>query len=96
MPEPTQLQKAAANKVLKTNGRAGPSMAMPFRRCGTITASVRLLCSTPGELTVRDLAARLGVDHGTVISWINQGLLSARRGLYSRWCVPFGPEVEAR
>ncbi len=49
-----------------------------------------------GELTVRDVAARLGVNHGTVISWVNQGLLSARRGLYSRWCIPFGPDVEAR
>ena len=50
----------------------------------------------PGELTVRDVAARLGVNHGAVISWINQGLLAARRGLYNRWCVPFDHEVEAR
>jgi DNA invertase Pin-like site-specific DNA recombinase len=49
----------------------------------------------PGELTVRDVAARLGVNHGAVISWINRGLLLARRGLYNRWCVPFGPEIEA-
>ena len=50
----------------------------------------------PSELTVRDVAARLGVNHGTVISWIGQDLLPARRGLYNRWCIPFGPEVEAR
>ncbi len=49
----------------------------------------------PGELTVRDVASRLGVDHGAVISWINRGLLPARRGLYNRWCIPFSPEVEA-
>ena len=49
----------------------------------------------PGELTVRDVASRLGVNHGTVINWINRGTLSARRGLYNRWCVPFGPQVEA-
>ncbi|MGH9002266.1 MAG: hypothetical protein ACRDYV_03975 [Acidimicrobiia bacterium] len=49
----------------------------------------------PGELTVRDVAGRLGVSHGTVINWINRGMLLARRGLYNRWCVPFGPDVEA-
>lgn len=49
----------------------------------------------PGERTVRDVAARLGVNHGAVISWIHQGLLPARRGLYNRWCIPFGPDVEA-
>lgn len=50
----------------------------------------------PGELTVRDVAGRLGVTQGTVTNWINRGKLAARRGLYNRWCVPFGPEVEAR
>jgi DNA invertase Pin-like site-specific DNA recombinase len=50
----------------------------------------------PGELTVRDVAARLGVNHGAVINWINRGVLTARRGLYNRWCIPFDPEVEAR
>jgi hypothetical protein len=49
----------------------------------------------PGERTVRDVAARLGVNHGAVIHWIHQGLLPARRGLYNRWCIPFGPQVEA-
>jgi DNA invertase Pin-like site-specific DNA recombinase len=49
----------------------------------------------PGELTVRDVAGRLGVNQGTVTNWINRGMLPARRGLYNRWCIPFGPEVEA-
>ncbi len=49
----------------------------------------------PGELTVRDVASRLGVNHGAVIHWINRGMLAARRGLYNRWCVPFSAEVEA-
>ncbi|MGH9267891.1 MAG: recombinase family protein [Acidimicrobiales bacterium] len=49
----------------------------------------------PGELTVRDVATRLGVNPGTVNGWITRGLLPARRGLYNRWCVPFGPDVEA-
>jgi DNA invertase Pin-like site-specific DNA recombinase len=49
----------------------------------------------PGELTVRDVASRLGVNHGTIINWINRDMLPARRGLYNRWCIPFGPDVEA-
>ncbi len=49
----------------------------------------------PGELTVRDVADRLGVGQGTVTNWINQGRLPARRGLANRWCVPFPPALEA-
>lgn len=49
----------------------------------------------PGELTVRDVAARLGVDPGTVTNWINRGLMKARRGRSNRWCVPFGSDAEA-
>jgi excisionase family DNA binding protein len=49
----------------------------------------------PGELTVRDVAQRLGVNQGTVIEWINRGRLAARRGISNRWCIPFGPEIEA-
>lgn len=49
----------------------------------------------PGELTVRDIADRLGVNQGTVTHWITRGLLPARRGYSGRWCVPFGPEEEA-
>ena len=48
----------------------------------------------PGELTVRDVAARLGVDPGTVTNWINRGLMKARRGRSNRWCVPFGSDAE--
>ena len=36
------------------------------------------------------------MNHGAVIEWVNRGLLPARRGIYNRWCIPFGPEVEAR
>ena len=48
-----------------------------------------------GELTVADIARRLGIGHGAVIHWINRGWLPARRGLNDQWCVPFGPDVEA-
>jgi len=41
-----------------------------------------------GELTVAEVARRLGIGHGSVIYWIARGWLSARRGLNDQWCVP--------
>ncbi|MGH9304280.1 MAG: recombinase family protein [Acidimicrobiales bacterium] len=48
-----------------------------------------------GEITVSDLARRLGVAHGSVIHWIKRGWLAARRGLNDQWCIPFSVDVEA-
>ena len=48
-----------------------------------------------GEVTVADVARRLGIDHGSVVYWIHRGWLPARRGLNDQWCVPFDPQVEA-
>jgi hypothetical protein len=48
-----------------------------------------------GELTVADVARRLGIGHGAVIHWIDRGWLPARRGLNDQWCVPFGSDVDA-
>ena len=48
-----------------------------------------------GEVTVAELAKLLDIDHGSVIYWIARGWLPARRGLNDRWCIPFGPEIEA-
>jgi len=48
----------------------------------------------PNELSVRDMAARLGVSEGVVYYWIERDQLAARRGPGNRLCVPFSPEVE--
>ncbi len=48
-----------------------------------------------GEVTVADVARRLGISHGAVIHWIARGWLPARRGLNNQWCVPFSADVEA-
>jgi DNA invertase Pin-like site-specific DNA recombinase len=48
----------------------------------------------PGEVTVTDLAERLGISTGAVTYWIQRGWLDARRSLNNQWCVPFGPDVE--
>jgi excisionase family DNA binding protein len=48
----------------------------------------------PGEMTVADVAARLGVADGVIYQWIGQGKLAARRGVGGRLCVPFSRDVE--
>ncbi|HEX2449538.1 MAG TPA: recombinase family protein, partial [Gemmatimonadales bacterium] len=47
----------------------------------------------PGELTVEQVAAHLGISAGAVYYWIDHGQLGARRGPAGRLCVPFSPEV---
>jgi len=48
----------------------------------------------PGELTVEDVAARLGIREHAVYYWICHRQLEARRSTGGRWCIPFPPEVE--
>ncbi|MGZ6589757.1 MAG: recombinase family protein [Solirubrobacteraceae bacterium] len=47
-----------------------------------------------GELTVTELADRLGVSDGTVYDWIQAGKLAARRGPANRLYIPCGPDVQ--
>jgi excisionase family DNA binding protein len=50
----------------------------------------------PGELSVKQLAARLGIAPDVVYRWISEGRLIARRATGGRLCVPFTPEVEQK
>lgn len=47
----------------------------------------------PGELTVEQVAAHLGISAGAVYYWVDHGQVEARRGPAGRLCVPFSPEV---
>jgi excisionase family DNA binding protein len=47
-----------------------------------------------GELTVDQIAKRLGVSSGTIYHWISHCQLHARRGPGNRLFIPFGPDVE--
>src|SRR6188472_4066979 len=47
-----------------------------------------------GELTVNQIAERLGISDGTVYAWIETGKLTARRGPANRLYIPFPAEVE--
>jgi DNA invertase Pin-like site-specific DNA recombinase len=48
----------------------------------------------PGEVTVADVAAALGITEGVVYYWIKHGQLDARQDDRGRWCVPFSVEVQ--
>ena len=47
-----------------------------------------------GEHTPPQVATRIGVSRNTVLNWINDGYLPARRGPVGRWAIPFPPETE--
>jgi excisionase family DNA binding protein len=49
----------------------------------------------PGETTVKDVAARLGITRSTVIAWIANGRLPARRDATGRFVIAFHPDVQA-
>jgi hypothetical protein len=48
-----------------------------------------------GELSVNDVAARLGVSTGVVYYWIETAQLDARRGSGNRLCIPWNQKIEA-
>ena len=47
-----------------------------------------------GELTVSQIAERLGISKTAIYHWIARGTLPARRGYHNQLCIPFPPEVE--
>jgi len=49
----------------------------------------------PGELTVSQVAARLGVKPGTVYYWLRTGLLPHRKRATGAVCIPFSAKTEA-
>ena len=49
----------------------------------------------PGELSVAEVAARLGISTGAVYDWIAWDYIAARRTPTGRLCVAFSTEVEA-
>jgi DNA invertase Pin-like site-specific DNA recombinase len=47
-----------------------------------------------GEVTVAQLAQRLGIATSVIYAWISTGKLAARRGPANRLYIPFPPEIE--
>lgn len=48
----------------------------------------------PGELSVKQVAARLGIAPDALYCWISQGQIAVRRAAHGRLCVPFTPGLE--
>ncbi len=48
----------------------------------------------PGELSVKQVAARLRIAPHALYGWISQGQIAVRRAAGGRLCMPFTPEVE--
>ena len=49
----------------------------------------------PGELSVREVASRLGVKPGTVYYWLRTGEIPHRKPATGAVCIPFTADVEA-
>lgn len=75
-------------------GRSFDVAAVRWLRFAYRIASPSLPTLAPGELTVADVAARLGITESAVYYWVAEGQLDARRDHRDRWCVPFSADVE--
>ena len=73
-------------------GRPFDTAAAQWLRWRYQISSPQLLVA--GELTVHQVAERLGVSDGAVYYWIAHGQLDARRGPANRHRIPFPPDVE--
>ncbi|MFC9331852.1 recombinase family protein [Kitasatospora sp. NPDC057015] len=55
----------------------------------------RTQCLRTGELTVKQVAAHLGVSADAVYYWLANSLTPARKDASGRWCIPWNPHTEA-
>ncbi|MBB5109881.1 DNA invertase Pin-like site-specific DNA recombinase [Streptomyces spectabilis] len=55
----------------------------------------RTQCLRDGELTVKQVAARLSINADAVYYWLANGLAPGRKDPSGRWCIPWTPETEA-
>jgi len=91
-----EIVAALAEGGLRTGtGRTFDEAAVRWIRFAyAIPDPVRALLLRPGELTVMQVAERLGISKYCVYDWIGRGRLNARRESDGRLCVSFPTEVE--
>ncbi len=65
------------------------------RNVRTTIGLVRPSPLEPGELTVRDVATRLGVSTGTIYYWLRNDQIPYRQPATGALCIPFTPDIEA-
>ncbi len=94
---PTTDNAALARRLNSAGHRTGTGRAFDADAVRLVRRSYRIPPAgllAPGEATIADVSARLGVSRSTVTSWIDTGLLAARRAAH-RYLVHFTPEAEA-
>ncbi len=100
----TRLGPSSTNEELLTElngaglrtgtGRPFDLKTLRWLRCQYKIPSPPSWLPQEGELTVDQVAERLGISHGAVYYWISHGQLAARRGPANRLYIPFGPDIE--
>jgi DNA invertase Pin-like site-specific DNA recombinase len=74
--------EADCRRQIDTSGHLTPRPATPPQ-------------TLPGEVSVQQAAARLGVVEHALYYWIRCGRLSARKDVGGRWCIAWDDQVEA-
>jgi len=78
--------------------RTARGVAFSARAVRGVRKSIRLPGPSPlepGELTVAEVASRIGVNAHAIYYWLRAGHLSYRKSASGIICIPFSPEVEA-
>jgi DNA invertase Pin-like site-specific DNA recombinase len=89
----TEIAAALNAAGLRTGmGRPFDAQAVSSLRCFHHIPARQVL--RDDELTVSQVAERLGIASTVVYYWISTGKLAARHGHANRHCIPFPPDVE--
>ncbi len=80
---------------LKTgNARPFTLVSIQHIRKKYVIGSVRSDPTESGEITVPEVARRLGIHEATVYPWLRSGQMPAHQGRHRRWCIPWNDETE--
>lgn len=88
------VAELTAAGFLSGAGRSFDVAAVRWVRYAQAISSPPRSALAPGELSVAQVAARLGVAENVIYYWISRGQLDARRASGARLCVSFPVEVE--
>jgi DNA invertase Pin-like site-specific DNA recombinase len=90
------LADALNDRVHRTGmGRPFDVKAVRWIRHAYQIRAPRTQCLREGELTVKQVAARLGICADAVYYWLANGLTPGRKDPSGRWCIPWTPRIEA-
>jgi excisionase family DNA binding protein len=94
---PHRSNAEIATELQAAGLRTGTGKAFDERTVCNLRSRYRIPAASAlsdGELTVSQVAERLGVSTTVIYHWIARGKLLARRGYHNQLCIPFPPQVE--